>query len=94
MSPQLNERLQLTIKALQDLGAREIYIFGSFGTERFDEDHSDIDLAVKGLPDRNFYRAGGVAMSIFKREVDLIDLDDASLFNDYLQKKGMLRRVA
>ncbi len=52
--------------------------------------HSDIDMAVTGIPPEKFFHAMGEAHTILMRPLDLIDLDDGSLFSDYLKKEGLL----
>jgi predicted nucleotidyltransferase len=43
---------------LVGLGAKEVYIFGSILTDRFDA-HSDVDLAVAGIPWEHKYCVEG-----------------------------------
>ena len=90
----MQKKLERAIDALRQYGAKEIYLFGSLGTDQFDEQHSDIDLAITGLPPEKFYKAMGETMLIFERPVDLIDLDEPSVFVNHLRSKGTLRRVA
>ena len=69
-----------------------MYLFGSAATGKMRED-SDIDMAVSGLPPEVFFKAMGEAHSILGRQLDLIDLDEISLFTEYLKKKGKLHLV-
>lgn len=87
---------QLVLQAagvLKAHGAREVYVFGSFFAGDIRPD-SDIDLAVRGLPPGSFFSAAGAATSKVGRIVDLIDLDSAIPFAEYLRGSGELRRVA
>jgi len=90
-----DELLQLTRKAAEILkaaGAREVYVFGSAakGTAR---QGSDLDLAVSGLPPRIFFQTMGKVHEAIGRPLDLIDLDENTLFVQYLREHGELLRV-
>ena len=93
MDDDLRARIARAAEVLRAFGAREVYVFGSAasGTMRPD---SDVDLAVSGLPPRVFFKAMGGASDAVGREIDLIDLDDDTLFTQYLRRKGKLHRVA
>ncbi len=70
-----------------------MYLFGSAAKGTLTEE-SDIDLAVTGLPPEKFFHALGQAHRKIDRSLDLIDLDEESLFTNYLKEKGKLFRVA
>jgi predicted nucleotidyltransferase len=74
-------------------GASAVYIFGSqaAGAPR---DDSDVDIAVKGLPPRRFFRAMADAQAVLNKTLDLVDLDEPSPFVDYLLRSGELQHVA
>ncbi|MCX5677461.1 MAG: nucleotidyltransferase domain-containing protein [Planctomycetota bacterium] len=93
MTEELKERIALAAEALKKAGAREVYIFGSAATGRLSE-NSDIDMAVSGLPPEGFLRAMGQASRALRRPLDLVDLDAANEFTEYLKKEGELLRVA
>ena len=92
----MNEDIRLAVAraaaVLKELGAREVYVFGSAvqGTMR---ENSDIDLAVSGLPPGIFFRAWAKVDRVVDRETDLIDLDVESAFTRYLRDEGELVRV-
>jgi len=92
MTEELKERIVQAAEALKKAGAREVYLFGSAATDLLRED-SDVDLAVSGLPPRQFFRAMGQASRILRRPVDLVDLDEANPFTEYLMKEGNLIHV-
>ena len=48
-------QLEKVCSYLCGLGARDVYIFGSVLTDEFRE-HSDVDIAVEGLPYEHIYR--------------------------------------
>ncbi|MCI0496530.1 nucleotidyltransferase domain-containing protein, partial [candidate division KSB1 bacterium] len=74
-------------------GAQAVYLFGSV-VDGTNDDYSDIDLAVSGLPAENFFQAMGKACDVLERPLDLIDLDEENLFSNYLKAKGKLLHVA
>lgn len=55
-------RKELYIKALRvcsllkHLGAKEVYLFGSILDPNSFGEHSDVDIAVQGLPEKQIYR--------------------------------------
>jgi len=92
MTTDLKEQFAKAAEALKAAGAREVYLFGSAATGHLRED-SDIDIAVSGLPPRQFFRAMGQVSRILRRPVDLIDLDEDNPFTEYLKKEGHLVHV-
>ena len=76
------EDIQKAIEILKKHGVKEIYIFGSIANGKFDK-YSDIDIAVKGLNPRIYYKVAGVLFFELENNFDLIDLDDTQ--NDYSQ---------
>lgn len=92
MTAAFKRKIALAAAALKRYGAREVYVFGSLAEGKYTS-HSDIDMAVSGLPSRVFFAAMGEAHTILMRPLDLIDLDDGSLFSEYLKKEGLLRHV-
>lgn len=93
MTDDLKERVLAAAQALKAAGAREVYVFGSAANDRLRED-SDVDLAVAGLPPERFLEAMGRAARALHRPVDLVDLDEANPFTEYLRRKGAIQRVA
>lgn len=90
----LDELLARAAELLRSAGAREVYVFGSAATGRMHE-HSDVDLAVSGLPPRSYIPTLVRVDEVFGRYVDLVNLDRETPFTSYLKsKEGLLRRVA
>ena len=79
MNPDIKRDVEAAVKILREAGAREVFIFGSvgYGTERPD---SDLDLAVKGLPQEKFFEAMGTMAFELSRTFDLVDLDERNPF--------------
>lgn len=78
---------------LKGEGAAEVYVFGSFASGRAKED-SDVDLAISGLPPERFFPVMARLAALFRRPVDLVDLDEPGLFTRFLREEGLLQRVA
>ncbi len=85
--------IKKAIKILKENGAKEVFIFGSIANGKFNE-KSDIDIAVKGLQERDFYKAASILMFELENKFDLIDLDDKeNRFSQMLLKVGGLLKV-
>lgn len=80
------------VSLLKSEGAREVYLLGSWGTDR-QRDHSDLDLAVVGLPPEKFFATLAKLSELVDMPVDLIDLDHHSPVIDCIREMGELRRV-
>lgn len=83
------ERLSLLKKSLRALKAisrdipfEEAYIFGSILKKKKFYYDSDIDIAVRGLEDKDFFRFMASAADLMGRDVDVIQIE-----RHHLQKK-------
>jgi predicted nucleotidyltransferase len=81
------------VDILRKEGCKEIYIFGSL-VHGDPSDKSDIDLAVKGLKKRHYFKTLGKLMMALDHSVDLINLEKQDRFSALLLEKGNLIRVA
>ena len=80
-------------KILKENGAKEVFIFGSIANGKFNE-NSDIDIAVRGINEKDFYKIAGILMFELENKFDLIDLDDKdNRFSQMLLKIGGLLKV-
>lgn len=87
------EDIKKAIKILKENGAKEIYIFGSIANGNFNE-NSDIDIAVKGISSKEFYKVASILLFELENEFDLIDLDDKkNRFSQMLLNVGGLLKV-
>jgi predicted nucleotidyltransferase len=93
MDDELRKAIERAAAVLKEMGAREVYVFGSAASGTMREG-SDVDLAVVGLPPGAFITAMVRASDALGREMDLIDLDDDNPFTRYLREEGELLRVA
>jgi predicted nucleotidyltransferase len=84
--------IERAVRILKDEGCTEIYLFGSVATG---ETHvrSDIDLAVRGCPPGRFFHTLGRLMMELDHSVDLVNLDSADPFAEFLQQKRRLLRI-
>jgi predicted nucleotidyltransferase len=88
----LQEDIDRAVKILKEGGCTEIYLFGSGATGKI-RNGSDIDLAVRGCPQRQFFHLLGRLLWELDHPADLVDLDAPEAFAQYLQKEGVLLRV-
>lgn len=85
--------IQKATAILKSAGCSEVYIFGSLAEGDF-SNVSDIDIAVKGLPNQLFFKLGGRLMMELSHNVDIIELDDPkSRFSQHILERGRLIRV-
>ena len=67
------------LKLKNDFGATDVVVFGSLLRPDFFDDRSDVDIAVKGVPEHQFLRAVAVVTGLDNEiTVDLIRIEDAS----------------
>jgi uncharacterized protein len=59
---------------VDELGASEVWLFGSLAEGRFHE-RSDVDLAVRGIPDERYFAALARVSAIVGGPVDLVPLE-------------------
>lgn len=85
--------IKKAIRILKENGAKEVFIFGSIANGKFNE-NSDIDIAVKGLENKLFYKVASILMFELENKFDLIDLDDKkNRFSQMLLSVGGLLKV-
>ena len=87
------KEIEKAIKILKENGAKEVFLFGSMVNGKFHE-NSDIDLAVKGLQEKNFFKVASILNFELKNQIDLVDLDDKeNRFSQMILKLGGLLKV-
>jgi predicted nucleotidyltransferase len=92
MTEDFNTLIHKAADVLRSFGATDVYLFGSVA-QGTNNEHSDIDFAVSGLPPKVFFKAMSCTIDVLKQEFDLIDLDEKNPFVDYLKANGELLRV-
>jgi len=66
----------------------KLYLFGSnLESER---EANDIDVAVEGIPESEYFKFYGDLIFSLSKPVDLIDLRKKTLFTDLIKSEGIL----
>ncbi len=79
--------IETIISILRGEGCEAIYIFGSLAEGNSPHRETDIDIAVKGLPESRFFDVYGRILTSTSHSVDLIDIDRETPFTRVLQEK-------
>ena len=59
-----------------EYSVKKVLLFGSLVDQKFFHEHSDIDIAVDGLPEKYYYQAVGEVMDLMDDfTIDIIDLN-------------------
>jgi len=82
----LESELKEIVKISKEFGAKEVLIFGSC-LENI-EYAQDIDIAVRGIKPKDFFKYYGKVSMTVDDEVDIVDLDD---LRDHLTKRILSR---
>jgi predicted nucleotidyltransferase len=69
-------------------GVSSILLFGS--SAEVGREPADIDLAVRGIDKRLFFKFYAELVKNLDRPVDLVDLSRKSLFNDIVEETGVI----
>ncbi len=78
---------EIIIQYAQKYNVLSVYLFGSSIDEN--DEAKDIDLAVKGIMPKLFFKFYGELMRNLSKPVDLVDLSKKSLFNQIVEGKGI-----
>jgi len=93
MSEKLEKEILQAARVLISFGAQEVYLFGSLARDEAAAD-SDVDLAVKGLPDSVFFSAIAQASRVLSVPLDVMTYDGNTALVKLLTMRGEMRRVA
>jgi len=89
----IKDDIEKATEILKRYGCSEIFIFGSLVKGRYNE-NSDIDIAIRGLKDEDYFKVLAELGRDLLCEVDLIDLDDKeNRFAQFVLNKKELVRV-
>ena len=89
----IQEDIEKATEVLKAYGCSEVFIFGSLAKGSFNE-NSDIDIAVRGLKDEDYFKVLAELGRELNFEVDLIDLDDEdNRFAQFVLKTKELVKV-
>ena len=64
-----------------------VYLFGS--SLDINSKANDIDLGVKGIEPKLFFKFYGEILRLLSKSVDLVDLSKETLFNNIVEKNGV-----
>ncbi|MEE9151735.1 MAG: hypothetical protein V3U20_07900 [Thermoplasmata archaeon] len=64
-----------------------VYLFGS--SLDINSEANDIDLGVKGIEPKLFFKFYGEILRLLSKSVDLVDLSKETLFNNIVEKNGV-----
>lgn len=85
----LERLLRLLDELVGDFDLHQVYIFGSLVMPGRFTNLSDVDVAVVGLPDEQFFKFSAALSSTLGRDVDLVELDSCH-FADKIRREGLL----
>lgn len=78
---------EIILQCARKYGVSSIFLFGSSLEE--DKGADDIDIGVKGVEPRLFFKFYAELFKYLSKPVDLIDMSKKSLFNDLVEETGM-----
>jgi predicted nucleotidyltransferase len=84
--------IRRAIEILKEAGCTDVFLFGSLATGEV-RDKSDIDLAVRGCPQGEFFPLLGRLLLELNYPVDLVSLDRQDAFARYLEEQGELLQI-
>lgn len=77
----------IIISCAKKYKASSVFLFGS-SIEK-DKEANDIDIGVKGVEPRLFFKFYAELFKYLPKPVDLIDLSKKCLFNELIEKNGI-----
>lgn len=77
----------IILRYAKKYNASSVFLFGS-SVEK-EEGPNDIDLGVKGIEQKLFFKFYAELVKHLSKPVDLIDLSQKSLFNDIIEETGV-----
>ena len=78
---------EIILQCAREYKASSVLLFGSSVED--DQDADDIDLGVKGIEHKLFFKFYARLVKLLSRPVDLVDLTQKSLFNDMVEESGV-----
>jgi predicted nucleotidyltransferase len=85
----LKRLLRLLDELVDGFDLHQVYIFGSLVQPGHFTKFSDVDVAIVGLPDEQFFKFSAALSSALGRDVDLIELDSCH-FAGKIRSEGLL----
>jgi len=81
------EDIKKATNLLKNEGCKAVFLFGSMVTGKIHQ-NSDIDIGIKGLPPRKFFRVNASLDRELFNKVDLVDFDLREDFYTLLNSLG------
>ncbi|RKY54850.1 MAG: hypothetical protein DRP89_04440 [Candidatus Neomarinimicrobiota bacterium] len=81
-----NEK-EIILRCAQEYNVSSIYLFGSSSEEKIEA--NDIDIGVKGIEPKSFFKFYAELVKKLPKPVDLVDLSKKSLFNKLIEETGV-----
>jgi predicted nucleotidyltransferase len=79
-------------KLLKNEGCDSIYLFGSLITGKI-HDNSDIDIGIKGVPEKKFFSLYSRLYFDFDNKIDLVNFDANDSFYSMLNEIGEIVQI-
>ena len=76
---------EIILRCAEKYNVSSLFLFGS-SIEK--EEYDDIDIGVKGIKPRLFFKFYAELFKNLPKNVDLVDLSKKSLFNDLVERDG------
>ena len=76
---------EIILKCAEKYNVSSVFLFG-FSIEK--GEYEDIDIGVKGIEPRLFFKFYAELVKNLPKNVDLVDLSKKSLFNDLVERDG------
>ena len=84
--------IETATKLLKEGGCKSVYLFGSLVTGKTRK-NSDIDIGVRGLPPKKFFRTYSQLENSLSSRVDLVDFDENKDLYSLLNSLGEVVRL-
>jgi predicted nucleotidyltransferase len=75
------------LRYAKEYNVSSVFLFGS--SIEAEGEANDIDIGVKGIAQRLFFKFYAKLVKHLSRPVDLVDLSQKSLFNDIVEETGV-----
>jgi predicted nucleotidyltransferase len=75
------------VETAAEYGVKRVLLFGS--SLSADAESRDIDIAIDGIEDKDFFAFYGDLICRLSKPVDVVDLSAKSLFTEIIEREGM-----
>ncbi|MEW6607062.1 MAG: hypothetical protein AB1414_06355 [bacterium] len=78
---------EIILQCAEKYNVSSIFLFGS--SIKTDKESNDIDIGVKGIEPRLFFKFYAELFKYLSKPVDLVDMSKKSLFNELVEETGV-----